>query len=71
MASAERSEKHTHSIVYRLPTPAPWAEVSKVLSFVSQELAHRRVYDDEVLVTCSCGDGELLFTFDAALLEGK
>jgi hypothetical protein len=69
MAEAVRSEKHNRSIVYRLPTPAPWAEVSKTLSMIAQELAHRRVYDDEVMVTC--GDDELLFTFDAALLEGR
>ena len=40
----------TERIVYKLPNPANWTEVEKVLAACERDLENQRCYDDSVKV---------------------
>jgi hypothetical protein len=67
MADYTRREEVKRTIVYSLPNPTNWAEVSKVFAVIKQEMTeHAARYDDTVVVTHA--DDWIEVRFDAEYL---
>lgn len=62
MASYSRSTVTTTRVVYTLPSPTNWAEISKAMSACQQELGEERARWDDV-VTVEAHDDEIHLWF--------
>jgi hypothetical protein len=64
MAAYSRREVTTKRVEYVLPSPTNWAEVSKAMSAVTQDLRARGVGESDDAVWVKASDDEIVFWFE-------